>query len=878
MGSAAQYRQIIHSALRQYVDMGLPVIPLCAHDHSGSSQKHIDRCACAGKTPLIRGWVDHTTTTKDQMLSWIKEFSTFNLGLPLGHTSGYIGIDVDGLAGEDMLDELSGGDLPDTWSFRTGDGFRLLYEIPIGVITKKFVNQDMSQEHTECSILAYGQQTAMPPSVHHTGREYSWDEGHSPQDMDCAMAPDWLLDLVRDTTGKKNNAGTIDLTSANPTYTKPETEKQDELIIHPLLVSDETVGSEFIDYVDIPLDLRAPDPDYTGKAGKGQSKSEDKGLTADDMTQILSQGGRDVGMTRIIGHFCAKFRDLGKDYIMVLAKNHNSLYCQPPLDDVSVETKVNHIWEKEEVKSAEYKKKRSEEGRVEFEPPTVAQVALNLLESAGYILKAAVKEPVIWMTKKSEGPWIPYYLGGNAEEFQPYLAQALTSEEYGGFLKWGTRKNFGEVASSLLLNLRMSHRVWSVDGFDTNTQSLKGHEYIPLKGGKLLEWKTGKLLPWDPESHLTYVLPIEYDPTAKAPNWEKRLAQWLPDEDTRKVVQEYMGYSFIPYMGFEKAMLIQGEGANGKSMFLETLQLMLGKEITASATMSFLFSRFGKRPLIGKILNIVNEAGADYLRGSNADDFKNMVSGGAVTADVKNKEPIVFNNTAKFIFSANHDIKTSDKSAAWGRRIILVPFDQDFRGSTETKSDIMDELTTEFSGIFNWALQGLQRLMENKRFTESQVISKRMDEYLTRNDISSDFYANCLRKRPELAVDGEIVERGVAASSVTDLFKLWCSYRGTELKKHNERIKDHLDKLKFKSARKTTKYLTMSDAAKTSCWVNLEIHVTDPEFLEYVCEEELLAMSNIPLKTYISKRLEELNQEPTPPKPPATNIPASEAK
>lgn len=877
MAETNDSKQRLLSALKDYVNLGLPIIPLCSHDHVGYSERHIARCNQAGKVPLTKGWQTHETTTIAQIQTWLREFKNINIGLPLGHISGYIGIDVDGVLGEDMLEEMSNGDLPATWEFSTGDGRRLLYQIPVGLQTKKFVNANKDEEHTECSILAFGQQTVMPPSVHYSGRVYEWVQGRSPEDLDCSLAPKWLVDLVKvDTAGSR--PGTIDLNSSNPSFTPATKVKGKE--ISPIIVTDDMLPAEFSSYENIALDLTIPDSSYTGKAAKEQQE-KDNGIGPEELTQKITAGGRDNQMTRIIGHFCAKFRALGKDYILLMAHNHNQTFCDPPLDQMAIEAKVNHFWESEQLKSAQYRNQKANgDDKVQFEPLRIAQVVWNTLEDEGKVLKADIEEPVLWITSRSEGPWKSYYAGGAAEGIQLFLLKALTETELGGDPRWAQRKYFGEVANALLLLLRQAGKVWTASTLETNTQSITNHKYIPLKGGKLLEWRTGKLLPWDPETHLTYVLPVEYDPNAKCPNWEMRLEQWLPEQGVRNIIQEFIGYSFIPYMGFEKALLIQGEGANGKSLFLETLQQMLGRDVTTSATMSFLFSRFGKKPLLGKILNIVNEAGADYLRGANADDFKNMVSGGTVIADIKNKEPISFNNTAKFIFSANHDIKTSDKSDAWGRRILLIPFDKSFKNSTESKTDIMDAMAKEYAGIFNWAVEGLKRLVDQKGFSQSDVVDAKMRDYTNSNDIAADFFNNCMvGPRPELTIDGEPIEKGVACSTVVDLFRLYTAYKGTELKKHNERIRDYMEKKKkIKQARKPKSMLYLSDAVKTSCWVHANIHITDPDFLEWIVENELLSLSNMPLKMYISKRLDEINEDPSPNPPTVASLPNSKAQ
>ena len=183
-----------------YADLGLPIIPLCPADntHERTNPGHKNLCKCNGKIPLITGWTNKSDTTEEEISSWCEQFHNlnFNVGLPMGSASGYIGIDIDGEEGEQLFQEMSNGVAPETWEYVTGAGRRLLYQIPVGMKTKK-VKQTGEGKHTECAILCNGQQTVLPPSKHYTGSSYEWKKGHSPQDLDCAMAPQWLLTLVK---------------------------------------------------------------------------------------------------------------------------------------------------------------------------------------------------------------------------------------------------------------------------------------------------------------------------------------------------------------------------------------------------------------------------------------------------------------------------------------------------------------------------------------------------------------------------------------------------------------------------------------------------------------------------------------------------------
>jgi len=197
----------IQATMFYYADLGLPVIPLCPADeaeHNKTSIIHKKRCKCRGKIPLIAGWRNRVETTKEEVIEWYHQWPTANIGMPLGD-SGYVGIDIDGVEGETILKEYATitqekgqniVDLPETWEFSTGAGRRLLYRIPIGMKTKK-VKQTGDAAHSECAFLCAGQQTVLPPSKHFTGKTYQWVVGRSPDVSDCAMAPKWLVDLIR---------------------------------------------------------------------------------------------------------------------------------------------------------------------------------------------------------------------------------------------------------------------------------------------------------------------------------------------------------------------------------------------------------------------------------------------------------------------------------------------------------------------------------------------------------------------------------------------------------------------------------------------------------------------------------------------------------
>lgn len=831
-------RNKIYRALSQYVDWGLPIIPLCPPDHNGMSQKHISTCRCAGKIPLIKGWQYHAETTPDHIKEWLSSWPDINIGLPMGDASGYVGIDIDGEYGESEYTKMCMGEDVDTWEYETGAGRRLIFSIPVGLKTKKFNNKSDDGGHNECAILCTGQQTVLPPSIHKSGKAYEWKPGHSPDCMDCAAAPPWLLKLIKADAPKPIGPKL----SYTPAPLNTEIDPSDTFAVRTAFSAPAVEGVSS----DLPVDL----DDVPIKVKQNDRQNFDINVTEDELNAMIPDGQRDITMARIIGSFCAKNRNLGKEIITSLALQHNQTHCIPPLDEESIITKVNHFWELEQIKTSKFKE--AAENRNSFEPDKLAQVVLNIWEESGKLFRIDKNTDRIWMCTKTQGPWRSF--SPKESKFFAQFSNIISDPKYGGSGAFTTMNRLQDVAGQIIIQLRSLGLIWDTDIQLKDTRTLDNCKFIPLANGQLLDWRKGELHPWNPLSYFTYEIPREYDPHATCPYWEARLKEWIPDKSTRDLLQEYIGYSLIPYMGFEKALLIVGGGANGKSIFMETILDVLGNEVTSSNDMGTIFSHFGKINLIGKILNVCNEAGMDYLKGSEADAFKNLVSGGTVVADVKNRESVSFNNTAKFIFSANHDIKTKDKSDGWMRRLIIVPFEQSFLGSTVTKHTITTALNKEHDGIFNWALDGLRRLVINEQFSTSSVVQRKVNEYQENNDMVGNFFRKCLDRFDinTVEIEGEIGKWGTPTKIIAQLFQAWCEYNESKLSKYSTTIKEYLQANGFTSTR--TNKILHSHQKQTTCWLGLRIKISDIEFMEYLQDSDEQALKELAIKSL--KRLD----------------------
>jgi hypothetical protein len=182
-------------AAMTYLGRDWAALALCPPHHRGVPEYHRRTCGGAGKRPLGRwkAWQYRLPTVEEVGAQW-EAVPHANVGIVLGPVSGLVGIDVDGEDGEELLREISRGNLPTTLSFTTGRGLRLLYALPAGV---KAASHSYRHGGGEVKVLAEGTVTVAPPSRHHSGKKYRWLPRRGPGHVGPAPAPGWVVEPPR---------------------------------------------------------------------------------------------------------------------------------------------------------------------------------------------------------------------------------------------------------------------------------------------------------------------------------------------------------------------------------------------------------------------------------------------------------------------------------------------------------------------------------------------------------------------------------------------------------------------------------------------------------------------------------------------------------
>jgi len=271
---------------------------------------------------------------------------------------------------------------------------------------------------------------------------------------------------------------------------------------------------------------------------------------------------------------------------------------------------------------------------------------------------------------------------------------------------------------------------------------------INLLNGRL-EWATDTVHPHNPDVFTVIQLPINYDPHATCPTFDGYLDTTL-DEEMIPLVEEIIGYLLTPDTRYEKAVMLTGDGENGKSVFIDTLTALLGSQHVSNVALQDLEeNRFRLAELFGKLGNFFADLDPRALKSSSI--FKTLVTGDEIEAEHKFKDPFKFRNVARLVFSANKLPASSDRTHAFYRRWHVIPFTRTFTEETRD-TDLRAKLVCELPGILNRALRGLKRLSAQKGFTVPQAVKDALSAYERQNDSLATFLEEAVDRGPTLSV------------------------------------------------------------------------------------------------------------------------------
>lgn len=262
-------------------------------------------------------------------------------------------------------------------------------------------------------------------------------------------------------------------------------------------------------------------------------------------------------------------------------------------------------------------------------------------------------------------------------------------------------------------------------------------QFINVKNG-LYNLGNGLLMRHTPDIFTINQLNCSYVPGIKCDIVDKTLNNvCCNNESIRMLLQQLMGYCLLPDCRLQKSFILLGNGSNGKSLFLEMVRTFIDDKNCSSLALEDLSATFRTAELVGKMVNIGDDSAQSLLE--NTAIFKKLVTGDSITIERKHQLPFKFVNSAKMLFALNALPPTLDKSDGFFRRCIIVPFNARFSPTDKDYDmNLIDKVTTSEarSYLFSLALEGLKKLLEDRKFIEPDEVTNAKDHYeLANNNI-----------------------------------------------------------------------------------------------------------------------------------------------
>lgn len=254
----------------------------------------------------------------------------------------------------------------------------------------------------------------------------------------------------------------------------------------------------------------------------------------------------------------------------------------------------------------------------------------------------------------------------------------------------------------------------------------------------VLELKTNVFSAHEPSRGFLYTLPYGYEPGAECPVFTKFMGEiTCGDTSIEKLLLEFLGYTICdPDYWLQKALLLIGEGSNGKSTFLKIAEELSGRENVAFLSLFDLQQETSRSHLEGKLLNISDELPNYNFK--NTELLKKLL-GGTMTARRLYHDGIMIENSTKFIFAGNDVPETNDTSEGLFRRLVIVPFNASFKlgaKGAEKAADItlVQKMRAELPGIFNRIVTHYQELRARGHLIEAEKAAVELARYREQTD------------------------------------------------------------------------------------------------------------------------------------------------
>ncbi|MEO8495520.1 MAG: phage/plasmid primase, P4 family [Planctomycetota bacterium] len=228
------------------------------------------------------------------------------------------------------------------------------------------------------------------------------------------------------------------------------------------------------------------------------------------------------------------------------------------------------------------------------------------------------------------------------------------------------------------------------------------------------EWRFGtqsecELRRHDIDDSITKLSKVQYDPKADCPTWREFLDRIMAgNSELIAYLRRLVGYCLTGCTTEQVLPLLYGTGANGKSVFLNTVQALQGRDYAIKAAPDLLLAKKGAHPT-----ELADLHGKRFVACIESDDgrrlaeslVKELTGGDSIRARRMREDFWEFAPTHKIWLATNHKSTVRGTDHGIWHRVKLIPFTVTIPDDEQDK-ELPNKLLAELPGILTWALLG----------------------------------------------------------------------------------------------------------------------------------------------------------------------------
>jgi putative DNA primase/helicase len=258
-----------------------------------------------------------------------------------------------------------------------------------------------------------------------------------------------------------------------------------------------------------------------------------------------------------------------------------------------------------------------------------------------------------------------------------------------------------------------------------------------------VDLRTGERYAPRPEDYMTKCAAAS--PGGECPLWLAFLHRVTKgDVKLQNYLQRVAGYCLTGHTSEHAVFFLFGTGANGKSVFVNTLAGMMGDYAITAPMEVFIESHSDRHPtelamLRGARLVVASETQSG--RNWNEQRIKTLTGGDRISARFMRGDFFEFTPQFKLMISGNHKPSLRNIDEAIRRRLHLIPFVVTIPVG-ERDPDLAEKLKAEWGGILQWAIDGT---LEWRRvgLSPPDVVVRATEEYLEAEDDIRSWISDC---------------------------------------------------------------------------------------------------------------------------------------